>query len=129
MIEYKDGRTLEHETVIEVYRNLHKPDFFSIRGRKSKLVLAHGNGFLIKNAKCFVGKGRLKVLRENVRNVHAYLIGEYVDECEFDTDNLQEIYYNPFTHDSFINKETGEKLEYISCVYFVNGKAYMNEVK
>lgn len=123
MIELFNDRTLEFEQPVQVYRNLHKK-CFSIRDRKTKLVIAHADGFIIKDAICKVGKGRFKVREEKKKNVHAYISGKFVDEAYFDTSNLDEIYYNPYVLDTFINKRSGGVVN-VKMVYFVDGKAYI----
>ncbi|OAO78569.1 hypothetical protein TAF16_1836 [Anoxybacillus flavithermus] len=42
-----------------------------------------------------------------------------------DASQMDEVYYDPYTLDSFINKRTGEKLTQIDLVCFENGKVYM----
>jgi hypothetical protein len=112
----------------QVYRNLNTPNstFFSLKDKKTGLVAAHGNCFKIENVKCHVGKGRFKVREQKRKAVHAWLEGDYADECNMDISQLQEVYYEPYTLDHFVNKETGETLEYIDMVYFCDGKCYMN---
>ena len=65
------------------------------------------------------------MLREKRKNVHAMLNGIYIGNCEMDTSQMDEVYHDHYTLDSFINKRTGEKLTQIDLVYFENGKAYM----
>ena len=103
---------------------------FSIRDRKSKRVSAHGNCFTINNVTTKISEtSRQRVIREKRKNVHAYLLGNYQGEFKMDTTNLQECYYNPYTLDSFIIKETEEKLDSIGTVYFDDcGKCWIVEM-
>lgn len=111
-----------------MYRNLHKKDQFSIRDNKTGRVCGTGTEFVISNVTCVVREGgRQKVISSQSKNVHAFLKSYYYGECDIDTSELDEIYYNPYTLDSFINRNTGEKLSSISKVYFKHGKAWILE--
>jgi len=107
-----------------VYRNLNANwKCFSIKQDK---VVAHADRFKIHTTKCLVAeKARLKVIEEGCKNVHARLKGYFVEECDLDTSYMDELYYDPYTTDSFINKRTGEKLSSVDGVYFEDGKAYI----
>lgn len=45
--------------------------------------------------------------------------------CELDIKGLPELYYDPYTLTSFINKETGERVDKVDAVYFHDGRAYI----
>lgn len=114
---------LNHKT--SVYRNLNKGELFSIKDRGTGLVLAHGSNFKIESVKCHVGNGRHRVREEKTKNVHAWLNGIYTGECEMDILDMVELYYDPYTLDTFINKETGEPIHSVDLVYFSDGKAWI----
>lgn len=103
---------------------------FSIRDKKNKRVSAYGNCFLINNVTHKISEAsRQRVIREKRKNVHSVLIGFYQGEYKMDTSNLQECYYNPYTTDSFINKSTSERLNFIGTVYFDDcGKCWIVEM-
>jgi hypothetical protein len=125
VLEIVKDRTLVSGQEVSVYRNLNRK-CFSIKDKKTGLVCAYADKFRIENVKCKVSEaGRQRVLREKRKNVHAMLNGIYIGECEMDTYKMDEVYYDPYTLDSFINKRTGEKLTEIDLVYFEDGKAYM----
>lgn len=125
MIKLNESRTLSPTDVVECYRNLHK-GMFSIRNKSSKLVVAIGDSFMLSNVTAKVSEGsRQRVLKEKRKNVHAVLIGEYIGECDIDVTALDELYYNPYTCDGFINRRTGEKLASIDRVYFYDNKCYI----
>ena len=126
MIELQKGRTLELGQQVEVYRNLNKGRVFSIRDKKTNLVVAIGDKFKIENVKCTVREGgRQRVIREKRKAVHAFLIGTFTGGCEFDLDECQELYYDPYTLDSFVNKDNGKKITSVDIIYFDNGRAYI----
>ena len=125
MLEIVKDRKLEQSQVVTIYRNLNRK-CFSIKDKKTGLVVAHADKFRIENVRCKVSEaGRQRVLKRKQKNVHAMLNGLYIGNCEMDTLQMDEVYYDPYTLDSFVNKRTGEKLTEIDLVYFEDGKAYM----
>jgi hypothetical protein len=120
--------TLTLSQEVFVYRNLNRGRLFSIKDKKTGLVIAHADKFRIENVKCKISEaGRQRVIRERRKNVHGQLLGIFTGECEMNIEELVEVYYDPYTLDSFIDKSTGEKLEYIDFVYFEDGKAYKSK--
>lgn len=92
---------------VQVYRNLTKK-CWSVR--QDGLVKLHTNYITLKNVRFKVGqKGRDRVLREKVKNVHAFVEG-YV--CTVDEVNdmamdfkFDSITYNPYKYHSFVNRD------------------------
>lgn len=109
MVESYKGRKLETGQLVKVYYNLHK-HVFSIKDHKTGLVLAHGNHIQIKKPKFQVmEKGRQRVLEENRKNVHAYVVGELAGIGELDNDNLSQydrIFYDPKVVSQFMVADT-----------------------
>jgi hypothetical protein len=117
---------LEDNHVVQVYRNLNAQQLFSIRDRKTGLVLAHGDRFLVGDVTCKVREGgRQRVIKEGRKNVHAFLNCIYLGECKLDVKHLDELYYDPYKHSTFINKRTFEPIETLHKAYFEDGKAYI----
>lgn len=124
------GRTLTNNQVVEVYFNLHKK-MYSIRDKKTGLVVAHADSVSLYDAKFKVSEaGRQRVIREQRKNVHAYVEGQFVGAAVNlpNPEQAQQSYYNPYKTDSFIDRHTGRKLigaEFVHCqdkqAYFVNG--------
>lgn len=124
MIDLRENKELIVGQVIQVYRNLNN-GLFSIRDKKTRLVLAHGDNILIKDAVFNVGeKSRQRVLKERVKNVHAYVEGKYVG-TSISYDTMNEVYYNPYTTEFFINKKTNQNVFNSEEVFFKDGKAYI----
>lgn len=125
IIPYKN-RTIDRTKKVEVYRNLNN-ECFSIK--QDGIVVAHADDFVISNVTPKVSEaGRQRVLREKRKNVHAVLVGYNPISTNyrwFDTNKLVEIYYDPYTLDSFINMETKQCFIKSDYVYFKNGKAYI----
>ena len=92
---------------VDVYFNLHK-HCWSVKDRKTGLVVAHREEVLIRNATGVVQPaGRDRVRKEGRKNVHAFIRGEWVDIEETPT-YLQgwasQITYNPYKNDTFVYK-------------------------
>lgn len=89
---------------VEVYFNLHTHKW-SVR--QDGRVLLHCDAISIENAQLVVGKaGRQRVLREQKKNVHAFVRGYVVDES-CGGEMIAGIRYNPYQMDSFQRSDTG----------------------
>lgn len=111
---------------VMVYYNLHKHTF-SVQ--KSGLVLLHADYLKLKNVEFRVRKGGLeRVRREKSKNVHAFVIGEIEDYCEFPCYDLpsppSEIVatYNPYEYETFVVKSTKEPIFHAEKVEMINDK-------
>lgn len=92
---------------VDVYYNLHK-HCWSVKDRKTGLVIAHRDEVLIRNATGVVQPaGRDKVRREGRKNVHAFIRGELVDAPTYMQGVARPITYNPYKNDTFVYKQTG----------------------
>lgn len=112
-------RALPKGVKVRVYRNLNKPEFFSIMacsGEYKGLVCGYARAVRLVNGRFVVSeKSRQRVLKEQCRNVHAFVEGELMDA----TDLLQHesllgggtVSYNPYKMGSFYWVETGEALQ------------------
>jgi hypothetical protein len=95
-------RPLNADCKVEVYRNLHKK-CYSIR--QNKLVIAYSDNFYISDVILKVSeKGRLRVLKEKRKNVHAILEG-YIVEV-YNVQLIKKLYYNPYKTSTFIDFDT-----------------------
>lgn len=118
------GRKLSIGEEVEVYRNLHN-NLFSIRSKKSRLVLAHGENFALFNAVTKVSEsGRQKVIREKRKNVHAWVSGTLVGLVNEECKKGVQVTYDPYKDEQFRsldNEDIGDKF------YFESGKMYRCE--
>ena len=131
---------LKYGDKIEVYRNLHK-NCFSVRHKGKVVGYLHDNEQLaLTNVKFVVQPaGRAKVLRENKKNVHAFVRGEYVGFENNLTNNLYfgkfedldfyAVSYNPYKSDKFVGKETGKPIESNSEALIRGGKVLLYQDK
>ena len=102
---------------IEVYKNLHTGTW-SLRDSKSGLVVEHPLCVVIYDAQFVVRPaGRLRVLKENRKNVHAFVRGT---RGNLDDVNLGDftlgVTYDPYIHDSFVLRDNSTKIEFADCV-------------
>jgi hypothetical protein len=111
-----------------IYRNLHTGDF-SIRhnGR----VIEHAKNIIALDCQFKVNeKGRLRVIKEKQKNVHAFVVCDaYLSGNDnpdlknvfHDLENkLEHITYNPYLNNSFIMY--GETIEKANTVFLSHGK-------
>ena len=131
---------LKYGDKIEVYRNLHKK-CFSVRHKGKVVGYLHDNEQLALTNVAFAVQpaGRAKVLRENKKNVHAFVRGEYVGFENNLTNNLYfgkfedldfyAVSYNPYKSDKFVVKETGKPIESNSEALIRGGKVLLYQDK
>ena len=109
---------------VMVYYNLHKSTF-SIQ-YKSKVIL-HADYVKLNDVEFRVRPGgNEKVGREKKKNVHAFVIGDLVDYCEYpcgdipNEPNSNIVTYDPYKYKSFVNKSTNEPIYNASEVEMIN---------
>lgn len=81
---------------------------------KSGIVIAHVTEIELDNAIFKVSeKGRQKVLSERRKNVHAGIVG-FISEKEVfkSQEKYNQAIYNPYLYESFVDKESKERLDY-----------------
>lgn len=125
-MDAKDNRQLNHGHYVGVYRNLHKGQDFSVRDAKSRLVLATGTDFVLNTVQQNLSlAGQHRVRDAGRKNVHCLLQGYFGGHVVMDTTDLDELHYNPYVLDSFINRRTNERVTHAEQVYFSQGKAWI----
>ena len=89
---------------VRCYYNLTKKTFSVIDTATGRITF-HSNQIYLTDAKFQVRQaGRNRVLKEQQKNVHAFVTGTWSNE--FDTTNMIEATYNPYKYESFVIKET-----------------------
>ena len=87
---------LNPEKPVRCYRNLHT-GLWSV---KQGVVRFHTSEIVLTNARFVVNEtGRQRVLREQRKNVHAYVVGYIYPPISFIG---EEVYYNPYTCSNFM---------------------------
>lgn len=118
-----DLRSDIDSATVEVYRNLTKKTL-SVRSNDTGRVVKHTNSIYLTHCRFVVGKkGRLRVLKEKQKNVHAFVRGKelFIHSTDntfsmpFDGWTKRKIIYNPYLYDSFM---------YVSA----DGKTILNKV-
>jgi hypothetical protein len=114
---------------VEVYFNRHKK-LWSVRDLKTGRVIEHVKTINILDAQFVVRPGgRAKVIRDGVKNVHAFVRGIRVDQDTidmigpFDVDGWTStnVTYDPYKYSTFVSK-TDETPIYTSDVVTMIGK-------
>lgn len=100
----------------KVYFNLHKRLFSVVVDGRVKY---HATIVLLKDCTFKVSEaGRQRVLREKRKNVHAFVCGELiVMDLPLTLDNPKPISYNPYKYNSFVLKDTEERIDNADLVY------------
>jgi len=120
---------------VMVYYNLHKHTFsVTYNGR----VVLYADYVKLRNVEFRVREGGKEKVRQEMRkNVHAFVIGDLIDYCEYPCENIppetneKVITYNPYKYDSFVNKETEEPVYKANEIDMINTKNkifHINEV-
>ncbi len=73
--------------------------------------------------------GRERTLREGVKNVHAWVVGEVVETLGNQVipnkrGVWREAYYNPRMTETFVDKQTGIRLDTAKAAYLVGPKVF-----
>ncbi len=97
---------------VRVYRNLNKPEFYSIlamEGEDKGKVVGYARSVLLENCQLVVSSAsRLRVLRDKRKNVHAFCQGVVVDasDCVQTLDGTERaITYNPYKMGTFYRRD------------------------
>ena len=112
---------------VEVYKNLHK-NCWSVRDNKTGKVIDYVVNIHLADAKLVVRPaGRKRVLREQRKNVHAFIKGDITTVGGVPID-ICEVVYNPYEHMSFIEKVSGKPIHNAKNVFLTSlGKVYVEK--
>lgn len=119
---------------VRVYRNLNKPDYYSIlamEGIHKRLVCGYAKSIVLENVTFVVSeKSRHRVLKTKTRNVHAYCDGYIIGAFEMAVpcngfDSI--VTYNPFVLGSFYHRSTRAPVNSSCAIALLQGaNAYVN---
>lgn len=110
-------------TKVKVYFNLHKK-LFSVQDFKTRKVIAHVATCQLVNVQFKVSEsGRQRVLNERRKNVHAFVIGEFVQVQPEDIER-RKVIYNPYLYNSFVDSETKQPVHSASSVILKEKAVY-----
>ncbi len=91
--------------VVHAYRNLNRRDgvFYSVRDAKTNLVIAHVPFILLSDVQFRVQEGgRLKVIAEKRKRVHAYIVGTWETKGGRIAGRWEKVRYNPYLFATFV---------------------------
>jgi hypothetical protein len=118
------GRTVTIGETVDVYRNLHTNNGYSIRSKKG-IVLAHCSSVRLKNARFVVSEsGRQKTVQERRKRVHAYVRGELVAYNEQLPESFTKVLYNPYYTEKFMDADTNAPITEAAEVFCSGKYAY-----
>ena len=120
---------------VMVYYNLHKKTFsVQYKGR----IILYADYVKLGNVEFRVREGGKEKVRQEMRkNVHAFVIGDLLDYCQYPCENMppetndKVITYNPYKYDSFVKKDTEEPIFNANEIDMINTKNkifHINEV-
>ena len=109
---------------VMVYYNLHKKTFSVSYDNK---VIMHADYVKLGDVEFRVRTGgRNKVRAEKQKNVHAFVIGNLLEYCEYPCDNIPNppsnniITYNPYKNETFVYKDGGQPIYTAKEVDMIN---------
>ena len=114
---------------VEVYRNLHK-NVWSVRDKRTGRVIDHQERVVIRNARFVVQPaGRAKVLREQRKNVHAFVRGTYAGTHWRPYLSLfaDKVSYNPYKAGPFTGPDGGKVSGAGVALLDEHGKVYIQD--
>jgi hypothetical protein len=120
---------------VMVYYNLHKKTFsVQYKGR----IILYADYVKLGNVEFRVREGGKEKVRQEMRkNVHAFVIGDLIDYCQYPCENIppetndKVITYNPYKYDSFVKKDTEEPIFNANEIDMINTKNkifHINEI-
>ena len=111
------------------YYNL-KQHCFSVQDRNAKghwrvNKERYSNKILVDNPTFEVSQaGRKRVLKDKVKNVHAFVVGREINR-EIDKSQLVEATYNPYKYESFVIKATGKPIASAKLALLENRRIFV----
>lgn len=123
------GRVLDESLPVDVYRNLNNG---KLSIRQKGIVYGYCNRIMLQQCRFVVSEaGRNRVLREQRKNVHAYITGYLVpfasDEVFVEKEDAS-VTYNPYNKGYFYFRETEEAVyETDKAVVYSDGRMFISE--
>tara|TARA_R110000824_G_scaffold149404_1_gene319710 strand:+ start:13 stop:483 length:471 start_codon:yes stop_codon:yes gene_type:complete len=129
--ELERNYRMENKTKVDVYWNINKK-CFSIKDCKTGKVTGYTDAIRLVKAQFIVRKaGRDRVIREQQKNVHAFVRG-YIEDVvskATTTSEIREATYNPYKYDSFVDKHTEQPISEASVVELFTTEDIKGDIK
>lgn len=108
IISYKN-RVLDKTKPIKIYRCLtRKGKWYSIQ--QKGLVVAHTTNIKLRDIEFKINlKGKERAIKEQTRNVHAYIVGYYTENKQIKI-KTNKITYNPFKNKGFYRIDNNQEI-------------------
>lgn len=115
---------------VYVYYNLHKKVFSvkALEGKDKGRVIAHREQLTLRNVTFRVSQaGRARVLREQKKNVHAGVVGEWSGAYEPQIANESDIAvtYNPYKYSTFVYADGEYPIFAANYAWLTNRRIYV----
>lgn len=99
MLKTYKNRKIDYTKCVYVYKNLHN-GLYSLK--QNEKVVAHGYDFFLNNVETKINEaGRLKVIKDKQKNVHAFIIGYLDNRLNYNIISKNKISYNPYEDSHF----------------------------
>lgn len=90
---------------------------------KSYLVVGHTDNLVLEYPRFYVSAaGRMRVIKEQSKNVHAWGIGRLLSPSLVNLPPLKEIFYCPYTQSHFTWKESGLPINNADLLVVINNQ-------
>ncbi|WP_051317060.1 hypothetical protein [Ectobacillus panaciterrae] len=120
-----NNRELQINQRVQVYRNIRKK-LFSVLDKKTRRLIAHRETLVLSNVEFKISKaGQERVRRDKQKNVHAYVVGNYVGHQVVNIENYKLVYYNPYVTDTFVTVDNNNPILKAEKCYLINGNCYV----
>lgn len=105
----KTRHPIDYSKPVKVYRNL-RNGLWSVQ--QGGLVVAHTSRIVLWDVSYKVSEaGRLRVLRDKQKNVHAFVVGKIVENLATPVYYTCEVTYNPYNSGSFTSVDDGRIIQ------------------
>lgn len=111
-----------------VYYNLHRKlwSVKALEGEHKGKVIAHRHEVVLRKPKPKVSEaGRQRVLQEKRKNVHAGLVGEWVQDSKIIQMDGDKITYNPYKYTTFVYADDAQPFTGASLAMMQDREVYV----
>ncbi len=114
----------------DIYRNLRRKNY-SVKDRETGCVVRRSESLFATDVTFVVQEsGRRRVLREGVKNVHAFVRAEFFATCDGDLHRnggrWVRVMYNPYRTEGFVNPE-GRIVDAARCIELTPEGAFAHD--
>jgi hypothetical protein len=112
---------------VQVYRNLRK-NIFSVLDKKTRRLISYRDVLILTNVEFIIQKaGQERVRRNKQKNVHAYVVGNYIGNDVDQVKPYNLVYYNPYVTDTFVISDNNKPIFNADICYLINGMCFVEK--